>query len=137
MSTTTLPPPSRFLSSQTASLTESHSFLTTFISTIESSPNTDLVLADQRRIAQALEGVYVPPAEVKPDNAPEEEDVVMGGMEEEQGEEDGGEDGNAEGEGKTVDKAKRKAEKKKRMAEEKRRRAEEREKAKAAEEEEA
>lgn len=130
-------PPSKLLSDRVVSLSEAHDFLTKFIAKIDDErhvTNTDLVLADQRRIAQALKGVYVPKPEPTPDHrddmgdeegkaadgAAEVQDTEMGGMDAEPPTKAQSTAVTAGG----VDKAKRKADKKARQLEEKRKRAE-------------
>jgi hypothetical protein len=138
-------PPTKVLTSRTVSLDEAHSFLTNFISTsdaIHLALAQDLGLNDQRRIAQALEGIYIPkPVEEPPKVVGPEEDTEMGGVEagaEEQVEwevtaaaditvHDAQED-----ETKVIDKEKRKAEKKARRKAEQQERKEQLARVKAA-----
>ena len=137
MSAQTLPP-SKLLSSRTATLDEAHAFLSIFIANSDATRQAlsqDLGLSDQRRIAQALEGIYVPKPveEVLGDGEEEEqeaeeervEDTEMGDVDAEAEETVGGAAAPA------VDKEKRKADKKARKKQEQMEKAAQREKEKA------
>jgi hypothetical protein len=154
MATTQLPP-TRVVSSKIVSPSEAHKFLSRFIQKadqdLSSHARGDLVLSDQRRIEQALQGVFVPkPKELSEEQVQGQTDVdrpleLTGAnvqvSELANGKKDGrqwadgavykeaqrgkipGNQGGAEPD----DKQKRKADKKARLREEKRKRAEARE----------
>ena len=132
-------PPTRVLSSANITPDAAHAFLSCFIAKADADRHTsargDLVLADQRRIEQALQGVFIPkPVEVFPVSEPTPKKQKWVQQEHEQGgyEIPSMEDGTGDValdkepamEG-TVDKEQRKALKKARMAEERKQRAKE------------